>query len=165
MPRVNETSLSTYQNFDGSNSTLLLRSEHYKPNEHTALTWGFGASTNFKGTNSFVLEGKAKYTNGPVSFQARSRNSFAEGNSSSQLRLSGEYKVKVSDNVSIYADPYVAAKYKYNTKTLTTDVGAFAGATYKLTDNNAISLEAQKYNGLKGGAENWGVNAVFSHTF
>ncbi len=166
MPGLNETSLATYQNFDGSNTTMLLRSFSCKPAKNLTLTGGFGGSTNFHGTNSFVLEGKAKYNaDEHFSVQLRSRNSFASGNSSSQLRLSPGYKTDVSDKVSIYANPYVAAKYKFNSQELTTDIGAFAGATYKIAPNLSASIEGQKYNGLDGGAENWGVNATLNYTF
>ncbi len=166
MPGLNETSLATYQNFDGANTTMLLRSFSTKPAKGLTLTGGFGGSTNFKGTNAFVLEGKAKYAiDEHFSFQLRSRNSFASGNSASQVRLSPGYKTNVSKDVSIYANPYVSAKYKFNDSKLTTDVGAFAGATYKIAPEYTVSGEVQKYNGLDCGAENWGVNVIFSHTF
>lgn len=161
MPGLNETSLATYQNFDGSNTTMLLRSFSTKPTKDLTLTGAFGGSTNFAGTNAFVLEGKAKCNiDEHFSVQLRSRNSVASGNSTSQLRLSPGYKTNVSKDVSIYANPYVAAKYKFNNDKLTTDIGAFAGVTYK-----GVSVELQKYNGLEGGAENWGVNVILSHTF
>lgn len=166
MPKLNETSLSTYQNFDGSNTTMLLRTFKEKPSKNLTLSGGFGISTDFSGTNAFMLEGKAKYDIGEhFGVQLRSRNSFASGNSSTQLRFSPEYKTKVSDKVSIYANPYVAAKYKFNDKNLTTDVGAFAGATYKISENFSVSGEVQKYNGLDCGAENWGANVIFSRVF
>lgn len=166
MPGLNETSLATYQNFDGSNTTMLLRSFSTKTAKGLTLTGGFGGSTNFKGTNAFMLEGKAKYNiDDHFSVQLRSRTSFASGNSSSQLRLSPGYKTNVSDDVSIYANPYVAAKYKFNNDKLTTDIGAFAGATYNIAPGYAVSGEVQKYNGLDMGAENWGVNVIFNHTF
>lgn len=166
MPGLNETSLQTYQNFDGSNTTMVLRSFSTKPSDNTALTCGFGGSTNFKGTNSFVLEGKAKYNiNEHFSLQARLRNSFAMGNSSSQIRFSPGYKTNVSDNVSIYVNPYATAKYNYQERKISTDIGAFTGVTYKISPDNCISGEIQKYNGLNGGAENIGINVIFSHTF
>lgn len=166
MPGLNETSLATYQNFDGSNTTMLLRSFSAKTAKGLTLTGGFGGSTNFKGTNAFMLEGKAKYNiDDHFSVQLRSRTSFASGNSSSQLRLSPGYKTNVSDDVSIYANPYVTAKYKFNNDKLTTDIGAFAGATYNIAPGYAVSGEVQKYNGVDMGAENWGVNVIFNHTF
>ena len=77
MPGLNETSLATYQNFDGSNTTMLLRSFSAKTAKGLTLTGGFGGSTNFKGTNAFMLEGKAKYNiDDHFSVQLRSRTSF-----------------------------------------------------------------------------------------
>lgn len=165
MPGIHESSLSTYQNFDGSNTTLIMQSFGKKLNKVT-LTGGLGASTNFKDTNAFVLEGKAKYAiDNHFSVQARLRNSLAFGNSSSQLRLSPGYKTAVSDKVSLYINPYVAAKYNYNSQTLKTDIGAFAGAEVKINNKLSAFLEFQKYNGFKGGSENYGGNGGISYNF
>ncbi len=162
----NETSLATYQNFDGSNTTMLLRSFSYKPAQKVTLTSAFGGSTNFNGTNSFVLEGKAKYApDEHFSLNVRSRNSFNTQNTNFQLRLSADCSTKVADKVSIYADPYVAAKYNCATGKITTDEGIFVGTKYKISDGFSVTGEVQKYNGLEGGSENWGVNVILSHTF
>lgn len=166
MPVTNETSGLTYQNFDGSNTTMLMRSFHYKPQDDVTLTAAFGGSTNFNGTNSFVLEGKAKYAvDEHFGVQVRSRNSFNTGNSNSQMRLAAEYKTKISDKTSIYVDAYGAAKYHYANRNLTTDVGVFGGVTYDVAKNFSVSGELQKYNGLNGGAENLGANLILSYKF
>lgn len=166
MPQSNETSLATYQNLDGTNSTMLLRSFKENVSKNLTLTGGFGISTNFKGTNPFILEGKATFdVNKNFNVQMRSRNSFASGNSSTQLRLSTSYKTNVSDNTSIYVTPYVTEKYKFNNKEFSTDAGLFAGATHKISPDLSVSGELQKYNGLDFSAKNWGVNVILSHTF
>lgn len=167
MPILNETTtIATYQNFDGSNTSMLLKSFGNISTKNIDLTGNFGFSTNFKGTNAFVLEGKAKYNiDEHFGVQLRSRNSFASGNSSTQIRLSPEYNTDVSNKVSIYANPYVVSKYKFNNDKLTTEVGAFVGATYKISPNLSLSGELEKYNGLDGGAKNFGVNVILNHTF
>lgn len=167
MPILNETTtIATYQNFDGSNTSMILKSFGKISIKNIDLTGNFGFSTNFKDTNAFVLEGKAKYNiDEHFGVQLRSRNSFAPGNSSSQLRFSPEYETNISDKVSIYANPYVVSKYKFNNNKLTTDVGAFVGATYKIAPDLSLSGELEKYNGLDGGAKNWGVNVILNHTF
>lgn len=166
MPGLDETSLLTYQKFDGSNTTMLLRSFGTQISKKTTLTGGFGGSTNFHGNNAFILEGKAKHNfNEHFSVQARSRNAFSERESYSQVRISPEYKTKISDNVSFYANPYAAAKYSYQGRKLSSDVGIFSGVTYQSTPEYKVSFEVQKYNGLKGGAENFGFNVILSHCF
>lgn len=166
MPILNKTSLATYQNFDKTNTTMFLRTFEEKQTQKLTLSGGFGGSTNFNGTNAFVLEGKAKYNIGEYfDVQLRLRNSIASGNSSSQLRFSPEYKTNISDKVSIYTNPYIVSKYKFNDNNLTTNFGAFVGATYKLAPDLSLSGELEKYNGLDGGAKNWGVNVILNHTF
>lgn len=166
MPGINETTLATYQNLDGANTTMLLRTFGCKPANNLTLNAGFGGSTNFKGTNAFMLEGKAKYAfNEHFSVQARLRNSLSTKGNVSQLRLSPGYKTDVSENTSVYVNPYAAAKYDTKSGKITTDIGAFAGVTQKLTPKISISGEVQKYNGLNGGAENWGINAILSYNF
>ena len=166
MPGLNETSLQTYQNLDGSNTTMLLCSFSTKLADNTTLTGGFGCSTDFHGKNSFVLEGKAKYNlDEHFSFQARFRNSLASQGNSSQFRLSPGYKTNINDDVSIYVNPYATAKYDYQNRKFATDLGIFSGVTYKIAPEYSISCEVQKYNDLKGGAENVGINVIFSHTF
>ncbi len=166
MPSVNETSLQTYQNFDGSNTTMLLHSETYSNGKGLSLSAGLGGSTNFCGKNSVILEGKAKYNiDSHFSAQVRLRNSFSVRGSYSQLRFAPGYKTNVKKNVSIYANPYAAVKYNYLERDISTDIGAFAGCTYKLPKNFSITGEVQKYNGFKDGPENWGVNVILSYNF
>lgn len=166
MPVGNEISVSSYQNLDGSNTTLALYCRNYKPCKNLSLTGGAGSSTSFNGTNSFVLEGKAKYNiNKHVNFQARLRNSFSSQKNISQLRLSGGYKTDIANNTSIYVTPYAAAKYNYQDGSIATDIGAFAGVTQNLSPNLSVSAEVQKYNDFKPGSENWGINAILSYTF
>ena len=166
MPITNETSLQTYQNFDGSNTTMLMQSFNTQLKDNITLSGGIGGSTNFQGKNSFVFEGKAKYNlNEHFNLQTRLRNSFSPKGNSSQLRLAAGYKTSLNNNLSIYVTPYVTAKYSYPEKKLSHDIGAFSGLTYKITPKNSVSCEIQKYNGFNGGAENVGLNVILNHNF
>ena len=170
MPEIGKTSnefyIASYQKTDGSNTTMAIRSVNYQAAENLTFTGGVGGSTNFNGNNSLMLEGKAKYNvNDHFSVQARLRNSLSSKQNSTQFRLTTGYKTNVSDNTSIYVNPYVSAKYDCSTGKLTTDKGVFAGVSQKLHPMVTLSGEVQKYNGLEGGAENWGINAILSYNF
>jgi hypothetical protein len=151
--------LATYQNFDGSNTTLVVTSIEKKNNKFTCSA-GMGLGTNFQDKVEFITEGKASYSlNDNLAFKARLRNRHSEGSNTSQLRFSPEVKAKLGKNTTAYGDVYVAPKISYETGKITTDYGAFAGVSQNLGHGTTLSCEIQRYKA------DWGINAILGWSF
>lgn len=166
MPVTNQTSIQTYQGLDGSNTTMFMHSETCALSERLAFTGGFGVSTNFRGKNAGVIEGKLQYNmNDHFGVQMRLRNSLASKGSYSQLRLAPGYKTDVSKNVSVYVNPYTAVEYKYKLDEFSARLGGYAGATYKHSSGFSFTGELENPNILKSGIKHCSINAIIGYNF
>lgn len=170
MPEIgnvsNECYLASYQNMDNTNTTVAMRAVNVQTSKNVSLSAGIGGSTNFKGNNAVMFEAKAKYNfNEHFSVQGRMRNSVSTKQNTFQFRLTPGYKTNLSDKTSIYANPYVVAKYNAKQDKWSIDKAAFVGVSYQALPNLTVSGELEKYHGLEGGAGNWGVNAILSYNF
>lgn len=155
-----EITAATYQNFDGSNTTLGLYSLSGNVGNNTNISVGAGASTNFSGNTSVVFEGKGKYSfNNNTSVQLRIRSSHSDNTNTTQFRISPGVKKNIGENTSVYLNPYASAKINYNTGKWTTDYGAFGGVSQNLGKNVCLSAEIQKYK------DDWGVNGILCWKF
>jgi hypothetical protein len=151
--------IATYQNFDGSNTTLAVASLN-KKNEKFAYSAGIGCGTNFKQAPKLIVEGKASYSlNDNISFNTRLRNMISPKESTTQLRFAPEVKTKIGENTTAYGDVYVAPKFNYGSGKITTDYGAFVGVSQNLGHGTTLSCEVQKYKA------DWGINAILGWTF
>jgi hypothetical protein len=152
--------IATYQNFDGSNTTLGVASLNRQDGKF-ACSAGIGYGINFKDKSTkLVVEGKGSYSlSDNISFNARLRNMLSSESNTSQLRLATEVKTKLGENTTAYGDVYVAPKINYETGKIKTDYGAFAGISQSLGHNTTLSCEVQKYK------DDWGINAIFGWTF
>lgn len=164
-----ELSLMSYQNFDGSNTSMAMYSQGAKLGKKADISFGVGASTNFKACPSLVFEGKAKYKfDENYSMQLRVREINSKSSEVTQIRLSPGYSGKVGDTTSIYVNPYVSGKVNHQTGNWTTDIGVFGGVTQKLGDKFSMFAEVQRYDLAHiadNSGKNWGFNVGLSYKF
>ena len=163
------TSLSTYQNFDGTNLTIGGVEEKAKSKNGSAAVF-LGIGTDFSKDVIGVLDFKGTLNydpNGIINQNLRVRNTVGTKSSATQIRYSPlSVNVPVGKNTSLYANPHYVGKYNYKTEKWTNSAGVFAGVTQKLSPKTSLSLEVQRYNlqDIKDNSgKNWGVNIIVSH--
>lgn len=162
-------SLSTYQNFDGTNLTIGGVEEKAKSSNGSAGTF-LGLGTDFHHDAMVVIDFKGSLNydnNGILNQNLRVRNTIGLKNTATQIRYSPlSVNVPVGKNTSIYANPHYVGKYNYKTEKWTNSAGVFAGVTQKITPKTSLSLEVQRYNlqDIKDNSgKNWGINAIISY--
>lgn len=163
------TSLSTYQNFDGTNLTIGGVEEKAKSSNGSASAF-LGVGTDFHKDAMVVIDFKGSLNydkNGILNQNLRVRNTIGLKNTATQIRYSPlSVNVPVGKNTSIYANPHYVGKYNYKTDKWTNSAGVFAGVTQKLSPKTSLSLEVQRYNlqDIKDNSgKNWGINAILSY--
>ena len=163
------TSLSSYQNLDGSNLTIGGVEEKAKSRNGSAAAF-LGIGTDFNKDAMAVLDFKGALNydkNGIINQNLRVRNTVGTKSSATQIRYSPlSVNVPVGKNISLYANPHYVGKFNYKTEKWTNSAGVFAGVTQKLSPKTSLSLEVQRYNlqNIKDNSgKNWGVNVIVSH--
>ena len=164
-------SLSTYQNFDGSNLTIGGLEEGAASKRGYAGAF-IGVGTDFNSDAMLVidLKGKMNYDdNGILNQNLRVRNTIGLNSSATQIRYSPlSVEVPLNKNFSFYANPHYSGKYDYRNDKWTNSAGIFAGFTQKIGKNTSVSIEAQRYNLQDindNSGKNWGINAIVSYNF
>ncbi len=162
------TSLNTYQNFDGTNLTIG-GLEEKAVSKHGSAGVFLGVGTDFSKDAMAVLDFKGTYNydkKGLLNQNLRVRNTVGLKSAATQIRYSPlSVNIPLSDKTSLYANPHYVGKINYKTGEWTNSAGVFAGVTQKVSKNMSISLEAQRYNlqDIKDNSgKNWGVNAIIS---
>ena len=165
------TSISTYQNMDGTNLTIAGLEEKAVGNRGSAGVF-LGIGTDFSKDAMAVLDFKGSYNydkKGLFNQNLRVRNTVGLKSSATQIRYSPlSVNVPVSDNTILYANPHYVGKFNYKTDKWTNSAGIFVGATQKVSKNTSVSLEVQRYNlqDIKDNSDkNWGINAIITWTF
>lgn len=162
------TSLSSYQNLDGSNLTIGGVEEKAKSRNGSAAAF-LGIGTDFNKDAMAVLDFKGALNydkNGTFNQNLRVRNTVGSKSAATQIRYSPlSVNIPLGKNTSIYANPHYVGKYNYKTQKWTNSAGVFAGVTQKLSPKTSLSLEVQRYNlqdTKDNSGKNWGVNAIIS---
>ncbi len=165
------TSISSYQNFDGTNLTIAGVEEKASGLRGSAGVF-LGVGTDFTKDAMGVLDFKGTYNyddKGLFNQNLRVRNTVGVKSAATQIRYSPlSVNIPLNDKTTLYANPHYVGKYNYKTNQWTNSAGIFAGATQKLTDKTSLSLEVQRYNlqDIKDNSgKNWGVNAIISWKF
>ena len=165
------TSISSYQNFDGTNLTIAGVEEKASGLRGSAGVF-LGVGTDFTKDAMGVLDFKGTYNyddKGLFNQNLRVRNTVGVKSAATQIRYSPlSVNIPLNDKTTLYANPHYVGKYNYKTNQWTNSAGIFAGATQKFTDKTSLSLEVQRYNlqDIKDNSgKNWGVNAIISWKF
>lgn len=154
MPGINQTtkySAASFQQFDGSNFTTVGIDNGYKVGDgNLGVYTGVGLSFNDKPASAIIdFKGSMPYGESPVSGGFRIRHNLSEESQSVQFRVQpATVTLPLSQTTSIYATPYVAAKYNYGAGDISASAGAYAGINQKVGDVN-IFAEGQLYDVTK----------------
>ena len=169
---INKTescSVSTYQNFDGSNYTVAGVEEKFSTNRGYAAGFlGFGTDFNKKAGIVFDIKSGLNYDEqGIFNQNLRVRTKMGKGESI-QVRFSPlSVDVPVGEKTNIYLNPHYSGQIDFKTNRWTNSAGVFAGVTQKFK-NTSVSHEVQRYNlqDIKNNSpENWGINGIISYKF
>ena len=162
------TSISTYQNMDGTNLTIAGLEEKAVGNRGSAGVF-LGIGTDFSKDAMAVLDFKGSYNydkKGILNQNLRIRNTVGLKSAATQIRYSPlSVNIPVTDKTTLYANPHYTGKINYKTNKWTNSAGIFAGVTQDISKNTSISLEAQRYNlqDIKDNSgKNWGINLIIS---
>ena len=165
------TSISTYQNLDGTNLTIAGVEEKVNGPKGSAGAF-LGVGTDFTKDAMAVLDFKGTYNydeKGLFNQNLRIRNTVGVKSAATQIRYSPlSVNIPVGKNTTLYANPHYVGKFNYKTGDWTNSAGIFAGVTQKISKNTAVSLEAQRYNlqEIKDNCgKNCGINAIVSWAF
>lgn len=164
-------SASSFQGFDGSNTTIAGFEGKLKGNGYYVSGFS-GVSTDFKSTRItgvFDVKAEMNYDKKGITKQnLRIRNKFNNDTPSLQVRYSPlSVNIPVAKNTNLYVNPHYCGQINTDTNKWKHSAGIFVGATQKF-GKTSISLEAQRYNlqNLKdNGAKNWSANVIVSYTF
>lgn len=168
-------SISTYQNFDGSNYTLA-GIDYKESYDNLSGSLFFGAGTTFDKKDSFGLVTDVKASHnyaGVLNQNIRVRTKMTTDNMSLQIRYSPlSVNVPIGENTSLYGNLHYCGQLNKNYETKSTtwknSVGAFAGVSQNIGNNTSVSVEVQRYNlqNIKDNSDaNWGVNASICYKF
>ena len=167
MPIDPKLSVSTFQNMDGSNFTTAGIETKILSGKGNLSTYT-GVATNFNNnaiSAIFDFKGSMPYGESNLSGSFRIRNNISDNSQTVQFRVQPtNINVPLNNNVSLYADPYVAMKVDYKTGDTTTNVGIFAGASAKV-GKASVFVESQLYDVSKISSRTTGINAGISIPF
>lgn len=164
------TSISSYQNFDGSNLTIGGFEEKASNKKGSAEAF-LGIGTDFKNEGMAVIDFKGSYNydkNSIINQNLRVRNKIGTKNASTQIRYSPlSVNIPLTNKTTAYINAYYAGKYNYKTNEWNNSAGVFAGITQKLSDKTSLSVDAERYNlqNIKDNSgKNWSINVKISST-
>lgn len=150
---VNTTkySVSSFQQFDGSNFTTMGVDNSYKVGNGSLGAYaGIGLSFDGKPASAILdFKGSMPYGDSPVSGGFRVRHNLSEGSQTVQFRVQpATVNVPLGKNTNAYATPYVAGKLNYSNGDFSTSAGAFFGVSQKIGDVSVFA-EGQLYDFTK----------------
>lgn len=163
MPIDNKITLTTYQNFDGTNMTTTgIESSVNVGNGKLSVYGGVGTNFTKDSTGAIIdFKGSIPYGNRPVSGSFRIRNTLKQNGESIQFRIQpANINIPIAKKASIYADPYAALKIdNKGNKAFTT--GIFSGASVKV-GKTSVYIEGQLYDLTDINKGTIGINAGVS---
>lgn len=158
---------ATYQQFDGSNTTIAAGGVGLKF-EHCQLDAYGGLVTNYqKGGTGGTVDAKVMFPYANVcSGGVRFKSSLTPSTKNAQIRLHpANVNVPVSNNVSIYTQPYAVFHFKNNKGFNGAKLCDITGVSLNLNKNMSMYAEVQFYDLSKVTKEttscNLGLNFVF----
>ena len=164
MPINTKISAQTFQNLDGTNFSTAGLDAGIKVGNGSLGAYA-GVGTNFtQGSTGAILDfkGSIPYGSSPVSGGFRVRNNFNGNSQTVQIRVQpATVNIPISDNVSLYAVPYAAAKINYKSGQTNFSGGLFAGTNIKMGKVTGF-VEGQLYDFTKVDKTTVGFNAGVS---